>query len=124
MRNRRVEGLLVGAAALLLIGLFILRWDREGWRDFGLSIDEADADSRVLVVFGGCHGDERATVEETDTAVIVAVEVNGAYRGDCFTGIEIVLDRPLGDRTIIDAYTGEPGCTFASYEGVDFGSDC
>lgn len=124
VRNRRVEGLLLGAAALLLVGLFIARWDREGWRDHDLSVDQAVADSDVIVVSGGCHGDERATVEETDTAVIIAVEVDGTDRGDCDTPIEIELGQPLGDRTIIDAHTGEPGCTFSSYDGVDFGSDC
>ena len=70
VRNRRVEGLLLCAAALLLVGLFIARWDREGWRDHDLSVDQAVADSDVIVVSGGCHGDERATVEETDTAAI------------------------------------------------------
>ena len=76
------------------------------------------------MVCGGCHGNERASVVATNTQVIVAVEIFGAYWGDCGELIEIDLAKPLGERVIIDAHPGEPGCIMPSCAGVNFGSNC
>ena len=76
------------------------------------------------MVCGGCHGNERASVVATNTQVIVAVEIFRAYRGDCDELLELDLAEALGERVIIDAHTGEPGCIMPSCAGVNFGSNC
>jgi hypothetical protein len=54
-----------------------------------------------------CNAEVSAELVETATSVRVAVESKGGDRpADCADGIEVRLDRPLGDRRVIDEHTG------------------
>jgi hypothetical protein len=55
-----------------------------------------------------CNAEVSADLVETATSVRVAVESKGGdRRADCADGIELRLDRPLGDRRVIDEHTGK-----------------
>jgi hypothetical protein len=55
-----------------------------------------------------CNAEVSAELVETATSVRVAVESKGGDRlADCADGIEVRLDRPLGDRRVIDDHTGK-----------------
>lgn len=61
-----------------------------------------------VVLIGTCHGDPVATVEEDDETVTITVTSTLRSPGDaCQDSLQIPLDRPLGDRDVIDGATGE-----------------
>ncbi|MDE0546452.1 hypothetical protein [Microbacterium sp. C7(2022)] len=61
-----------------------------------------------VVVIGTCNGDPVATVEEDDESVTITVTSTLRSPGDaCQDSIKVPLDRPLGDREVIDGVTGE-----------------
>lgn len=60
------------------------------------------------VSVGTCHGDPAATVEEDDRTVKITVTSTKRSPGDdCLDSLQVELDRPLGDRQVIDGATGE-----------------
>lgn len=77
-----------------------------GWEDQAISRVSVDEDDRTLTVAWQCHLDSSVTAEETPDEVRLRFRVY-SYKGDC-AGVEVVtLQERLGDRTIIDATTGE-----------------
>lgn len=71
----------------------------------------ADEPGLQLIV-GSCNGDPEVTVlEQTDTEVRVEVTSTTPAPGwpgeDCLDGLELTLDTPLGDRTLVDLSTGD-----------------
>jgi hypothetical protein len=61
-----------------------------------------------VVLIGTCHGDPVATVEEDDETVIITVTSTLRSPGNaCQDSLQIALNRPLGDRDVIDGVTGE-----------------
>jgi hypothetical protein len=77
-----------------------------GWEDQAISRVSVGEDGRTLTVAWQCHLDSSVTAEETPDEVRLLFRVY-SYRGDC-AGVEVVtLQEPLGDRTIIDASTGQ-----------------
>lgn len=76
------------------------------WRATEIGLVEV-ADQR-LIVGPHCNDDARVTAEETDEEILVSFEVKGEVEGECYGVAEVVLDEPVGDRTLIDAATGEP----------------
>ena len=77
----------------------------DGWE--AKPIDRVEPDGDRIVVGGPCHPDARATAEETGDRVEVTMEVKGDHLGDCYGTAVVQLDRPLGDRTVVDRTTGE-----------------
>lgn len=60
------------------------------------------------VTVGTCHGDPIATVDEDDRTVTITVTSTKRSPGDsCLDALQVPLDRPLGDRAVIDGATGE-----------------
>ncbi len=62
----------------------------------------------LQLVVDTCHGDPRATVEETDDEVTVTIVSTWQDPGDaCQDSVEVTLDAPLGSRTLIDGTSGQ-----------------
>lgn len=62
----------------------------------------------LQLVVDTCHGDPRATVEETDDEVTVTVVSTRHDPGDaCQDVVEVTLREPLGSRTLIDGLSGQ-----------------
>ena len=66
----------------------------------------------VQLTVGSCNGDPEVTVlEQTETEVRVEVTSTTPAPGwpgaDCLDGLELTLDAPLGDRTLVDLTTGD-----------------
>jgi hypothetical protein len=68
----------------------------------------------VSVLHGACEeGERRLTVTERQHVVRVRVDGARALSGDCtaiglITELSATLDRPLGDRAVVDDSTGKP----------------
>lgn len=92
----------------------------------GACSDEAssrgDADRQAVEVLSGkvqpsgkltvsvesCQGDPEVSVVETDQAVrIEVVATVHAVGPACADGVAVPLEQPLGDRSLVDAHTGE-----------------
>lgn len=97
---------IVGSAALCLLAAC----GGDGWERTEIGTVEVrdDAQGDVLVIGPHCSDDARATVDESDASIEVGLELSGDHHGDCYTTVEVRLAAPVGDRTIIDAATGEP----------------
>jgi hypothetical protein len=63
------------------------------------------------ITVDGCHTDPvLKDVEETATEVRIAVRrdpLSGFGQSNCLSFVEVVLNEPLGDRALVNAYTGE-----------------
>lgn len=92
-------------AVLLCIAGVLVGCSAEVWE--AKPIDRVEPDGDRIVVGGPCHPEARATAEETGDRVEVTMEVKGDYLGDCYGTAVVQLDRPLGDRTVVDKTTGE-----------------
>lgn len=74
------------------------------------------ADSRSITVkatHGACDDGPVVEAMETDGSVVVRASVAGERSGPCSAemieqNVEVVLRRPLGDRLLLDAFTGRP----------------
>ena len=65
----------------------------------------------LQLIIGSCNGDPEVTaLEQTGTEVRIEVTSNTPAPGwpgeDCLDGLELTLDAPLGDRTLVDLSTG------------------
>jgi hypothetical protein len=69
---------------------------------------EYRAATQVLALsVASCNAELSSKLEETATSVRVAVRAQGGDpHADCADGIEVRLDRPLDDRRVVDALTG------------------
>lgn len=65
------------------------------------------ADDR-LIVGPHCNEDARVTADEAESEIRVSFEVKGDTQGECYGVAEVMLDKPVGDRTVIDVATDEP----------------
>ncbi|MFI8419945.1 hypothetical protein [Streptomyces sp. NPDC085479] len=77
---------------------------------------DMSADGRSVTVqadHGACDDGPRVTVLETSGSVVLSASVAGVDDGPC-TGrldgekLTVRLDRPMGDRVLLDAFTGRP----------------
>jgi hypothetical protein len=67
-----------------------------------------EATQVLALTVTSCNAKVSAELVETATSVRVAVESKGGDRfADCADGIDVHLDRPLGDRRVIDEHTGK-----------------
>ncbi|MEU6341663.1 hypothetical protein ABZ883_12045 [Streptomyces sp. NPDC046977] len=79
-------------------------------------IREVSGDGRTLTVrasHGACDDGPAVDVLETGDSVVLAGGIRGAKDGPCtmqllHASVTVHLDRPLGDRLILDAFTGKP----------------
>ncbi|MER7484460.1 hypothetical protein ABTY20_00635 [Streptomyces sp. NPDC126497] len=67
----------------------------------------------VLAHHGACDDGPRVRALETDGSVVLSASVAGAVDGPCpgrrdVDPVEVELDRPVGDRILLDAFTGRP----------------
>ena len=72
-------------------------------------IDEVEVrpDGRTLAfAVSSCHGSPKATAEESAGEVRISVRSDTSSNDDCADGATVKLDRPLGDREVVDAKTG------------------
>jgi hypothetical protein len=71
---------------------------------------EREGATVIYVTVPSCHGDpEVVDLEERPDRVLVEVvttQVLSGDRMDCLDGVSIELERPLGDREVIDAVSG------------------
>lgn len=77
-----------------------------GWEDQPISRVSVAEDGRTLTVAWQCHLDSSVTADETPDEVRLLFRVY-SYEGDCADVEVVTLQEPLGDRTIIDASTGQ-----------------
>ncbi|MDC0766819.1 hypothetical protein [Streptomyces sp. HD] len=77
---------------------------------------EVSADGRSLTVLahhGACDDGPGVDVLETEGSVVLSAYFVGTKDGPCTLQllskkVTVALDRPLGDRTLLDAFTGSP----------------
>ncbi|GAP47140.1 hypothetical protein [Streptomyces azureus] len=77
---------------------------------------EVAADGRsvtVVATHGSCDEGPAVNALETDGSVVLSASVAGASDGDCASEmrgrtVTVKLDRPVGDRILLDASTGRP----------------
>ncbi|MGB3762937.1 MAG: hypothetical protein WA966_06910 [Ornithinimicrobium sp.] len=70
-----------------------------------------DPSSRLVeAAVNTCDQHPRLLAEESPDEVIVTLIVNDLdfSRGDCSDGAVVTLVDPLGERSVVDGYTGEP----------------
>ena len=111
-QGRRLPTVAVVVVALVIAGavaaFFVFRYQPVR------SIDYTESEGgRVLGVGAdACKGDARARAEETDDAVTIHASAERQWFGGqtlCeVDSLQVELDQPLGDRTVFDAFTGEP----------------
>lgn len=95
--------LVAGAAFLATVTACADEWETLPIRSY-----DVEGEARVRVE-GHCNDDGRVVVvDETGEQVALRLEVRGEPQGDCLACPSVTLDRPLGDRAVLDASTGEP----------------
>lgn len=103
----RLVGL--GVLALLTLTSCLVPPDRERI-DLGGDLYGASVDGSLLSIeVPTCNGEPEVTLlEEADDEVRVEVVSQGQRGGgdDCLDGVQVELDRPLGDRELIDVTSG------------------
>ncbi|MFI7407334.1 hypothetical protein ACIBU0_01460 [Streptomyces sp. NPDC049627] len=83
--------------------------------DLGPLVDVAD-DGRSVTLqahHGACDDGPGVDVLETDGSVVLSGYIRGSNDGPCTANllaekVTVELDRPLGDRILLDAFTGRP----------------
>lgn len=91
---------MVLAATLLVAGCGDDSWKAQ-------PISRAEAEGNRLIVGAHCYPDARASATESEDTVEVMFEVSGDRMGDCYGVAAAELERPLGDRQVVDASSGE-----------------
>ena len=79
----------------------------ETWEPVEGRLFRADASAptdttRFFWVSSGCYDEYRLDVVETSESVVISAERRGEIVGDCEGGAEVVLESPLGDRSVLD----------------------
>ncbi|MFE6406788.1 hypothetical protein ACFVOR_07610 [Streptomyces sp. NPDC057837] len=67
----------------------------------------------VVAHHGSCDDGPAVTAHETDGSVVLSAAVRGVHDGPCTSELRgkrvtVELDRPVGDRVVLDAFTGRP----------------
>ena len=92
--------------ALVLVGIGGWYWTWNG-RLRPTGIEEVYLDpsggNRLDVELTTCNAKRQATVAESDEAVFIRVMIRNNHAGlDCADGMTITLERPLGNRVVVD----------------------
>ncbi|MDX1659120.1 MAG: hypothetical protein R3343_09900 [Nitriliruptorales bacterium] len=108
LRARLVRVFGLGGVALLALTSCLAPPDRERI-ELGGDLYGASVNGSILSIeVPTCNGEPEVTkLEETNDEVRVEV-VSQRQRGgdDCLDGVQVELDRPLGDRALIDVTSG------------------
>ena len=73
-----------------------------------LELAELTPDGRSLSFsLSVCNADQDVDVREDEDVVAVSIRSSRGDGNDCADGVVVELDAPLGDRTVIDASTGD-----------------
>ena len=99
-------GLLFSGASLTLNGSVALR------SEVAISGAERVSQTQLRVFVDSCESQPHlTTLDETPTAISIGISIWRHFRsgaGDCLDSLTVYLTDPLGQRTVIDAHTGEP----------------
>ena len=108
-RQFRRPGVVViaGLVVVALAAFFLFRHQAVAAIDYSVSDG-----GRVLVIGAdACKGDAQIHAEETDDAVTISAKAERKLFGGqtiCqIATLRVELDKPLGERPVIDAYTGK-----------------
>jgi hypothetical protein len=97
----------VSTAAVVLIALMAASsCSRERSPSPIFDATASDGGTTLAVMVGFC-GNVSVEVEETDVRVELSAFGSAGRGGDCAGGDTVTLDRPLGDRLLIDTSTGD-----------------
>jgi hypothetical protein len=97
----------VSTAAVVLVALLaVSSCSRERSPSTIFDAKVSDGGTTLDVVVGYC-GNVSVEAEETDARVELSAFGGSAIGGDCAGGATVTLDRPLGDRLLIDTSTGD-----------------
>lgn len=77
------------------------------WRPVPIDTFEVLDDASLNLTLGYCTDDHRVRVDESEDTVTLTAEAAGPSGGYCLTLTTVELRRPLGNRTVVDAFTGE-----------------
>ncbi|MCO8129353.1 META domain-containing protein [Acidimicrobiia bacterium EGI L10123] len=77
------------------------------WRPVAIDAFEVLDDTSLNLTLGYCTDDYRVRVDESDDTVTLTAEAAGPSGGYCLTLTTVELRRPLGNRAVVDAFTGE-----------------
>ena len=92
--------------AVVLVALLTSSCSRERSPSTIFDARVSDGGTTLDVGVGFC-GNVSVEVEETDVRVELAAFGGSDRGGDCAGGATVTLDRPLGDRVLIDTSTGD-----------------
>jgi hypothetical protein len=113
-RSRTRRAVVLVLVCLALVSVLVV-----GWRILvgltvrgAVSVVEADVRNDGLLVLSvdSCNGDPSVSVlEENDRVRIAAVASSTPFGGgdDCLDIVEVRLQRPLEDRAVVDAHSGD-----------------
>ncbi|WP_454300356.1 hypothetical protein [Salana multivorans] len=120
-RDVRWPTVLLGAlGALLVAGIWFAATHSLGvsWRD-RVPVSEAvlngeaawESQDVLVLLVGGCNAGARLehlteSSERVEVAVSTRLMFGGEGGGDCQEGVEVMLDEPLGERTLVDLTSG------------------
>ncbi len=62
----------------------------------------------LRLVVDSCNAELSAEIDERPTTVRVTVTARHDTNDDCLDGLVVHLERPLGDRRLLDGATGRP----------------
>lgn len=115
-RRRRVWALVVTAVVVVLVVVATVWWGLVRARPVPWGEVEVDGDVvRVRYVAGECDRGARLDVEESETEVVLTVQVRGWSLSCSDVGVpstvRATLDAPVGDRTVVDG-----ACRLPEYE--------
>ncbi len=83
--------------------------DSDEWRSALIDEVRVLEDGRALQVGLHCSPEARVTlIESNSDSIRLRFEVRGERRGDCADVQSILLEDPLGPRSIVDDSTGSP----------------
>lgn len=111
--HRRVGLTIVGSLVVLIV--LVVGWSIVSGLTVRNAVDIVEAEIRVdgslVIVVDSCNGDPAAAVikEDGQQVQVEVVASSTAFGGgdDCLDAVEVALQEPLGERSLIDAHTGD-----------------
>jgi len=101
MRARVWVGVLIAVAVVAVGGIYSI-WNGR-LRPTDIRMVRPEVANRLDVELTTCNAERQATVAESDEAVFIRVMIRNNHAGlDCADGMTITLERPLGNRVVVD----------------------
>ena len=102
--GRAKVALLLVVVSLIVAGMFGLSWWNGRWQTKRISLLEVDG--RTVIAGSHCEPESRLLVRESGREIRLTFQVRGDHMGDCYGTARATLDRPVGDRRLVDERTG------------------